>query len=80
MTHVVVASAERTIDAPAGQVYRYLADTQLHSEGQRQRHDEIEESQLPRREGSRESSGEHRGERQPIDEPDQQRVSDGGTE
>lgn len=31
MTHVVVASAERTIDAPAGQVYRYLADTQLHS-------------------------------------------------
>ncbi|MDT0433308.1 MULTISPECIES: SRPBCC family protein [Streptomyces] len=31
MTHVVAASAERTIDAPADQVYRYLADTQLHS-------------------------------------------------
>ena len=27
----VVASAERTIDAPADEVYEYLADTQLHS-------------------------------------------------
>jgi len=31
MANVVVASAERTIDAPAGEVYRYLADMQLHS-------------------------------------------------
>ena len=31
MAHVVVASAERTIDAPADEVYRYLADMQLHS-------------------------------------------------
>jgi uncharacterized protein YndB with AHSA1/START domain len=28
----VVASAERTIDAPAQDVYRYLADMQLHSQ------------------------------------------------
>ncbi|MFI5799003.1 SRPBCC family protein [Streptomyces sp. NPDC051677] len=31
MAHVVVASAERTIDAPADEVYRYLTDMQLHS-------------------------------------------------
>ncbi|MET9089283.1 SRPBCC family protein [Streptomyces sp. NPDC004237] len=31
MTHIVAASAERTIDAPADKVYGYLADTQLHS-------------------------------------------------
>jgi uncharacterized protein YndB with AHSA1/START domain len=31
MAQVVVASAERTIDAPADKVYRYLADMQLHS-------------------------------------------------
>ncbi|MET7774832.1 SRPBCC family protein [Streptomyces mirabilis] len=31
MAHVVVASAERTIDAPADEVYQYLADMQLHS-------------------------------------------------
>lgn len=31
MAHIVAASAERTIDAPADEVYRYLADTQLHS-------------------------------------------------
>ena len=31
MAHVVVASAERTIDAPADEVYGYLADMQLHS-------------------------------------------------
>ena len=31
MAHVVAASAERTIDAPADQLYRYLADMQLHA-------------------------------------------------
>ncbi|MFJ9634534.1 SRPBCC family protein [Streptomyces sp. NPDC101175] len=31
MAHVVAASAERTIDAPADEAYRYLADTELHS-------------------------------------------------
>ncbi|MFK0284815.1 SRPBCC family protein [Streptomyces sp. NPDC090499] len=31
MAHVVVASAERTIDAPADEIYRYLADMHLHS-------------------------------------------------
>ena len=31
MAHVVTASAERTINAPADQVYQYLADPQLHS-------------------------------------------------
>jgi uncharacterized protein YndB with AHSA1/START domain len=31
MAHIVAASAERTIDAPANQVYKYLADTHLHS-------------------------------------------------
>jgi uncharacterized protein YndB with AHSA1/START domain len=31
MAHIVAASAERTIGAPAGRVYQYLADTQLHS-------------------------------------------------
>ncbi|MEU1408689.1 SRPBCC family protein [Streptomyces sp. NPDC005728] len=31
MAHVVVASAERAVDAPADEVYRYLADMQLHS-------------------------------------------------
>ncbi|MEU1513266.1 SRPBCC family protein [Streptomyces sp. NPDC005811] len=31
MAHVVSASAERTIDAPADEVYRYLTDMQLHS-------------------------------------------------
>ncbi|QOV33159.1 SRPBCC family protein [Streptomyces ferrugineus] len=29
MAHVVAASAERTVDAPADEVYRYLADMQL---------------------------------------------------
>ena len=31
MAHIVAASAERTIDAPADQVYKYLADMHLHS-------------------------------------------------
>ena len=31
MAHIVAASAERTIGAPAHQVYQYLADMQLHS-------------------------------------------------
>jgi uncharacterized protein YndB with AHSA1/START domain len=31
MAHVVVASAERTIDAPADEVYQYLADMHLQS-------------------------------------------------
>ena len=31
MAHVVAASAERTIGAPADRVYQYLADTQLHA-------------------------------------------------
>jgi uncharacterized protein YndB with AHSA1/START domain len=31
MTRVVVGSAERTVDAPADEVYRYLADMHLHS-------------------------------------------------
>lgn len=31
MAHTVVGSAERTIDAPAHEVYRYLADPQLHA-------------------------------------------------
>lgn len=31
MAHVVVGSAARTIDAPAGEVYRYLADMHLHA-------------------------------------------------
>ena len=31
MAHIVAASAERTIDAPADEVYGYLADMQLHS-------------------------------------------------
>ncbi|MEU9341899.1 SRPBCC family protein [Streptomyces sp. NPDC048278] len=31
MAHVVVASAERTVDSPADEVHRYLADTRLHS-------------------------------------------------
>src|SRR5215468_12073416 len=31
MAHIVAASAERTIDAPADEIYRYLADLQLHS-------------------------------------------------
>jgi uncharacterized protein YndB with AHSA1/START domain len=32
MAHIVTASAEHTINAPAGQTYRYLADTQLHAQ------------------------------------------------
>ena len=31
MTKVVVGSAERTVDAPADEVYRYLADMRLHA-------------------------------------------------
>lgn len=31
MAHVVVGSAERTIDAPADEIYQYLADMRLHS-------------------------------------------------
>ena len=31
MAHVVAGSAERTVDAPADEVYRYLADPQLHA-------------------------------------------------
>jgi uncharacterized protein YndB with AHSA1/START domain len=31
MTKLVVATAERTIDAPADEVYRYLADKHLHA-------------------------------------------------
>jgi hypothetical protein len=31
MAHIVAASAERTIDAPADQAYQYLADMHLHS-------------------------------------------------
>jgi uncharacterized protein YndB with AHSA1/START domain len=31
MAHTVVASAERTIDAPADEVYRHLTDMHLHS-------------------------------------------------
>jgi uncharacterized protein YndB with AHSA1/START domain len=31
MAHIVVASAERTVAAPADEVYRHLADMQLHS-------------------------------------------------
>ncbi|MFK0288762.1 SRPBCC family protein [Streptomyces sp. NPDC090499] len=31
MAHIVVGSAERTIDAPADEVYQYLADMHLHA-------------------------------------------------
>ncbi|MFM9609341.1 SRPBCC family protein [Streptomyces niveiscabiei] len=31
MARIVVASAERTVDAPADEVYRHLADLQLHA-------------------------------------------------